>query len=92
MLGLRASLQERAVPETNVGQELDIEIRKLSFAYPESGRPVLKEISLAIRPGETVAIVGKNGAGKSTLVKLLCRLYDPQEGIDCLEWSRHSFD
>lgn len=85
LLGLRASLQERAVPETNVGQELDIEMRKLSFAYPESGRPVLKEISLAIRPGETVAIVGKNGAGKSTLVKLLCRLYDPQEGS--IVWS-----
>ena len=79
-LGLRASLQEIAVPETDVGQDLNIEIKRLSFSYPESGRPVLKGISLAIRPGETVAIVGKNGAGKSTLVKLLCRLYDPQEG------------
>ena len=79
-LGLRASLPESAVPETDVGQDLNIEIERLSFSYPESGRPVLKGISLAIRPGETVAIVGKNGAGKSTLVKLLCRLYDPQEG------------
>ena len=79
-LGLRASLQNSAVPETDVGKDADIEIRRLSFSYPESGRPVLKEISLAIRLGETVAIVGKNGAGKSTLVKLLCRLYDPQEG------------
>ena len=84
-LGPRASLQESARPETDVGKDAAIEIRRLSFSYPESGRAVLKEISLAIHPGETVAIVGKNGAGKSTLVKLLCRLYDPQEGS--IVWS-----
>ena len=84
-LGLPASLRESARAETDVGKDAAIEIRRLSFSYPESGRAVLKEISLAIHPGETVAIVGKNGAGKSTLVKLLCRLYDPQEGS--IVWS-----
>lgn len=57
-----------------------IVISALSFTYPGSSKPVLKNISFTIQPGETVAIVGENGAGKTTLVKLLCRLYDPQSG------------
>lgn len=57
-----------------------IQIRNLSFTYPESHKPTLKEVNLNIRPGEMVALVGENGAGKTTLSKLLCRLYDPQEG------------
>jgi ATP-binding cassette subfamily B protein len=50
------------------------------FQYPTGGDPVLEDISLSIRPGEMVALVGENGSGKSTLIKLLCRLYDPTEG------------
>src|SRR5207248_7343158 len=42
--------------------------------------PALKDVSFTIGRGETVAIVGHNGAGKTTLVKLISRLYDPQEG------------
>jgi ATP-binding cassette subfamily B protein len=53
---------------------------RVTFAYPGSDEPALKELSFDIHPGETVAVVGKNGAGKSTLIKLLCRLYDPTEG------------
>ena len=52
----------------------------VSFRYPGSSRPLLEKIDLAIRPGEVVALVGSNGAGKTTIVKLLCRLYDPDEG------------
>jgi ATP-binding cassette subfamily B protein len=57
----------------------DIEIENLTFAYGE-GRPVLQNLSLTIRAGETVALLGAPGAGKSTLVNLLVRLYDYQHG------------
>jgi ATP-binding cassette subfamily B protein len=53
---------------------------RVSFAYPGSPRPALEGVSLAVRPGQVVALVGDNGAGKSTVVKLLCRLYDPTSG------------
>jgi ATP-binding cassette subfamily B protein len=52
----------------------------VSFRYPGSSRPLLADVELVIRPGEVVALVGPNGAGKSTIAKLLCRLYDPDEG------------
>lgn len=52
----------------------------VTFTYPGTETRVLDDVSVEIRPGETVALVGRNGAGKSTFVKLLCRLYDPDEG------------
>ena len=57
-----------------------IRIEDVGFTYPGSTVPVLADVSLEIRAGETIAIVGENGAGKSTLVKLLARLYDPDQG------------
>jgi ATP-binding cassette subfamily B protein len=57
----------------------------VSFQYPMSSRKVLQDVSLTIRPGEHVALVGVNGSGKSTLVKLLCRLYDPTGGAITLD-------
>lgn len=65
------------VPET-VSRGITFE--RVSFTYPGTGRPVLRNLSLTLRPGERVALAGPNGAGKSTLVKLLCRLYDPDQG------------
>lgn len=53
---------------------------RVSFGYPQSPRTVLQDITLTIRPGEVIALVGENGSGKTTLIKLLCRLYDPTNG------------
>lgn len=52
----------------------------VSFRYNEKSRAVLDDISLTVKPGEHIAIVGYNGAGKTTLIKLLMRLYDPSSG------------
>ncbi|MGH7477639.1 MAG: ABC transporter ATP-binding protein [Longimicrobiales bacterium] len=52
----------------------------VGFRYPGSERWVLRDVSLELRAGERLALVGENGAGKTTLVKLLARLYDPSEG------------
>lgn len=57
----------------------------VGFQYPAGARTVLEDVSLAIRPGEVVALVGENGSGKTTLVKLLCRLYDPTGGTITLD-------
>ena len=58
----------------------DISLDNVSFSYFGSDKKVLDKISLTIRKGEKLAIVGQNGAGKTTLTKLLLRLYDPTEG------------
>ncbi len=62
-----------------------IEMRNVTFRYPGTGKPVLNNINLKIRPGEKLALVGENGAGKTTLIKLLTRLYDPDEGVITLD-------
>ncbi len=62
---------------------LEIEFRDVSFTYPGKDpekQAALKHASFTIRAGEAIALVGRNGAGKTTLVKLLTRLYDPDEG------------
>jgi len=62
----------------------EIRFRNVTFAYPATAsvahEPVLAGLELTIPAGSSLAIVGVNGAGKTTLAKLLCRLYDPQEG------------
>ncbi len=57
-----------------------IELRHVRFTYPDGKKPVLDGVSLRLEAGQTVALVGLNGAGKTTLIKLLTRLYDPDEG------------
>jgi ATP-binding cassette subfamily B protein len=58
----------------------EIRFRNVTFGYPATGDAVLAGLDLTIPAGSSLAIVGQNGAGKTTIAKLLCRLYDPQEG------------
>jgi len=58
----------------------EIRFDNVTFAYPGAETNALSNLSFTVRPGETLAIVGRNGAGKTTLFKLICRLYDPNEG------------
>lgn len=69
-----------------------VRFEHVSFTYPGANSPALVDVTLHIRPGESLALVGENGAGKSTLIKLLCGLYQPSggrvllHGLDVREW------
>ncbi len=62
------------------GGRYEITLEDVSFRYPEAAEDTISHLSLTLRPGEKVAIVGLNGAGKTTLVKLICGFLDPTEG------------
>jgi ATP-binding cassette, subfamily B, bacterial len=70
-----------------------IEFEDVSFTYPGAESPAIRDVSLTIRPGQSVALVGLNGSGKTTLVKLLAGLYRPSRGAiryggrDLADWS-----
>lgn len=63
------------------GRGFEIEFRNVSFQYPGSDKYALRNANIKIRDGERLAVVGPNGSGKTTFIKLLCRLYDPTEGV-----------
>jgi len=93
-LALERTVEEPAHP-TPVPKPITegVVFDSVSFHYPETTRTAIDAVSLHIRPGEVVALVGANGSGKTTLVKLLCRLYSPQagkvtiDGIDLREFA-----
>lgn len=61
-----------------------IEFENVSFKYPGAEHPALSDVSFKIEPRKKIAIVGKNGSGKTTMIKLLCHLYEPDDGKICL--------
>ena len=73
----------------------ELEFRHVDFYY-EDRRPVLTDFTLKVKPGETIALVGPTGGGKSTIVNLLCRFYEPREGLilingrDYMDYTLHS--
>ena len=77
--------------------EYEIQLRDVSFHYPEADKDTISHMNLTLRPGENLAIVGLNGAGKTTLVKLLIGLYDPTEGgvylngVDIRKYNRRDY-
>jgi ATP-binding cassette subfamily B protein len=80
--------------EPSPTRDTTVELRGVGFRYPETDRDVLRDLNLVVRPGETVAIVGRTGAGKTTLLNLIARLYEPTEGtvlvggVPADEWPR----
>lgn len=67
--------------EKRLDGEYEIEFKDVSFHYPNSEEMILKHINCKLTMKNKLALVGKNGAGKTTFVKLLCRLYEPTEGM-----------
>ncbi len=83
--------------EKRADREYEITFRHVSFTYPSQATPALSDVSVTLRSGSRTAIVGENGSGKSTFIKLLCRLYDPDEGeillngIDIRKYRREEY-
>jgi ATP-binding cassette subfamily B protein len=79
---MRAEIDIKDAPDAALpdGIEGAVEFRNLSFSYPNSKTPAIRNINLSIAPGTTLAIVGHTGSGKSTLANLLPRLIDPPPG------------
>lgn len=66
--------------EVSTSEAKSISLKNVSFCYPDAPQNAIDDVSLQIKKGEKIAVVGENGAGKSTLIKLLIRLYEPDSG------------
>lgn len=92
---LKFATGKKLVPDLNTSYR--IELKDVSFRYPEAEVMTLEHINLTIKPGEKIAVVGLNGAGKTTLIKLICGYYDPSfgqvllNGIDIREYNRRDY-
>jgi len=62
-------------------RQYEVEFKDVSFQYPGSDQYALRHVSIRFQVGQRMAVVGQNGSGKTTFIKLLCRLYDPTEGV-----------
>ena len=68
---------KRGVPK---GTAVGIELKNVTFTYPGAEEPAIKDLSMKITPGETIALIGKSGSGKTTVTNLLLRTLDPDSG------------
>ena len=75
-----AMYQGSLTTEKRADRNYQVEFKNVSFKYPGSETWALRNVSMKFQIGKRLAIVGENGSGKTTFIKLLCRLYDPQEG------------
>lgn len=66
--------------EKRADRQYEVEFKDVSFKYPGAETWALRRVNIKFKVGKRLAIVGENGSGKTTFIKLLCRLYDPQEG------------
>ena len=76
----RAVIDSAARDRNQLRKQADIQVEKLSFTYPETETPVLRDVSFTVKAGTSVGIVGVTGAGKTTLVDLILGLLEPQQG------------
>lgn len=81
---------EEQVENFKAKEQVEFELKNVSYSYDNNKRQVLKNISMKINKGETVALVGNNGAGKSTLIKLLLGFYAPTEGAVYFEGKNYN--
>ena len=79
-LALKPRMPARATHALPAPIRDGLRVEGVGFQYVGKDTPVLHDINVEVKPGETIALVGENGAGKTTLIKLLCRLYDPTAG------------
>ncbi|MFJ8652279.1 ABC transporter ATP-binding protein [Streptomyces rochei] len=80
VLGTRSSVVPPKAPVTELRRHGHLELRGAGFRYPGAEEPVLRNVELVARPGETTAVIGSTGSGKSTLLSLVPRLVDATEG------------
>ncbi|MFI1156261.1 ABC transporter ATP-binding protein [Streptomyces sioyaensis] len=80
VLSTGSSVTPPAHPVTELRRHGELELRNVEFRFPGAEQPVLKDISLLARPGETTAVIGSTGSGKSTLLGLVPRLFDATGG------------
>lgn len=73
-------LREGGAPLPDKESPSEIRLENVSFRYKEDGEDILKNISITLKPGKHLAVVGLNGAGKTTMVKLMCGLTEPSSG------------
>ena len=85
-------LAQSGSKETGPHPERGLELENVSFRYPGATSDAVNKLSLTLKPGTSLAIVGENGSGKTTLIKLITRLYEPTsgtirlDGLDLEEW------
>ncbi|MGV4929768.1 ABC transporter ATP-binding protein/permease [Streptomyces sp. BHT-5-2] len=80
VLATESSVTPPAEPVTTLRRHGELELRDVEFRFPGAEQPVLRDVSLIARPGETTAVIGSTGAGKSTLLGLVPRLFDATGG------------
>lgn len=79
-MNLPPVLSQGSEPVPELTGEDAVVFDHVSFTYPRAAEPTLKDLCFTIKRGERLAVVGENGAGKTTMIKLLLRLYEPDEG------------